>query len=789
MRDSIPIGNLKMTVPFLLCESHPGRLLSDHLIEVANAVGSWRDELWLTGLFHDLGKATSFFQDYVHGRQADARLKAHALFGAFWLYEILRGEGDDPEEQINATLRALFVRRHHGKLDDLEAALTMEPAEKQRCLQRLAATDTDGIAAWLGKVIGRDAVATPTFEVKPLRRVRLSRALDEHLCADAAMRRFHQALHDFGRLINADRGSVSGQPTGKSARSSVQLSRVHLESFRAAGDFGASIVAQKLVAARDKVYHAATVGAAAGPMGSSIWTLEVPTGAGKTLAALGWAVERRRIRLEAGANAGTIFYALPFTSIIDQTAAVLRRLWPAADSPGALAVHHHLSDYGSTAGNESASLARDWAESWNADVVCTTFVQVVHALFHGTTSDARRFAALASGGALILDEAQALPAELWPTLRTALLSIAANFGVDILLLTATQPALLEPNDPHVDLSPRSDSSEVTAVFDRYDVIIENGENWNVTRLIDAVVSVLAGDRTRRPRSGLVVLNTVRDALAVHAAARQHTAFAGWPVLHLSTNLRPKDRSRILANLKEMECSGGPRLLVATQVVEAGVDLSFDAVFRAEAPLDAIVQAAGRCNRHGSGIRGQVLVFRFEGRNAHLIYGDIKMGIARRLLTELASSSADRSVPEPEFVAGVPQFFARVKNAFGPARDKARMVMDAVRRLEFAALRGEADRDKKAKVELIAEDESKTPVFVETDEDDAIIWQRLIEVLNEPDQRNRSLRLRALRAEVGARVVEIPEKLAPSREKVGFLTHISRAEFRDFYDLETGWRRS
>jgi hypothetical protein len=173
----------------------------------------------------------------------------------------------------------------------------------------------------------------------------------------------------------------------------------------------------------------------------------------------------------------------------------------------------------------------------------------------------------------------------------------------------------------------------------------------------------------------------------------------------------------------------------------------------------------------------------------LIYGDIKMGAARDQLAELAASFGSRSIPEPAFVARVPEFFSRVKRVFGPARVKAQAVMQAVRRLEFAALRGEGDRNAAAKhVELVSEDGSKTPVFVETDDDDIAVWNRLVGALSESDRRTRISRLRALRAEIGARVVEVPNKLAPPRERLASLVHISRAEFDQFYDLETGWLR-
>jgi CRISPR-associated endonuclease/helicase Cas3 len=766
-------------------------LLTDHLLDVAIRAGAPGESLWLTGLCHDLGKATGFFQDYLHGAKTDPFLKAHALFGAFWLFEALAEGKPTPEEILRATLHALFVRSHHGCLDNLEEAFSLNDIELGRCRQRLAAADLDGIAGWLGAQLGRGPMAAPSFQVKPLRRVPLSRALDRQADPAVAWPRFQTALRDFGRLIRADRDSASRRMPDLSGPK-TQFDASHLERFRAAGRFDGATAESSIASARDAVFHVAVAGAATRPSGGHLWTLEVPTGAGKTLAALGWAVARRKAHHAAGrGEGGTIFYALPFTSIIDQTAAVLRRLWPeAAEEPGALAVHHHLADYGAAVGGEDGSLARDWAETWRADVVCTTFVQIVHALFHGTAADARRFAALAGGGLLILDEAQALPAELWPTLRAALLCLTRIFGVDVLLLTATQPTLLHAEDNAIDLRPLGDAN-LGMDFDRYDVVIEAGPPWDAAALVAATAGAL-DFATEREHSALLLLNTVNEALAVHDAVRRHPMLGALPIFHLFTNLRPKDRARILEEVRVLEANGLSRLLVATQVVEAGVDLSFNLVFRVHAPLDAIVQAAGRCNRHGSGRRGIVRVFAFIGASGHRVYGAIKMGVAGELLDELAAMFPDQPVPEPAFVARVPEFFRRVRDRLGGALNKARDVTEAVRRLEFAALRGEDfahDAARTKHVELIAEDASKIPVFIETDPRDEAVWQRLLvaHALSEP--RRRRAALRVLRADVGACVVSVPERPAPPMpDATTGLVHIRRADFPSFYDPDTGWKR-
>jgi len=773
-----------MAAAFLQCESHPGKALTAHLLDVAGRAGDQAGSLpWLAGLFHDLGKATKFFQAHLHGRPCDPYLKQHSQFGANWLLSLLthRAFPAEGDPLLEASLYYLMVRRHHGRLDDLVDSLTSpSPEEQQRWLARMRAADLDGMKTWLQSQLG-EAVELPNLDQDWWLRMscELQRLLPPfaQISESNAMARFQSALRAFGRLIEADRDSASGF-TG--TRTALGLTEDDLADFRAKGDFG-SQARPEIVGARDLVYRQAVAQAASRSSGQGhLWSLEVPTGAGKTLAALGWALERRRLRVEAGDPSCPIIYALPFTSIIDQTAAVVRKVCPdAASDPSVLAVHHHLAD---PPEGESRSLDQNWAENWRADVVCTTFVQIVNALFHGTCSDSRRLARLA-GSILILDEVQAIRVELWPVIRAALASLSQNFGTDILLMTATQPAIFA-DEELIDISPAEMPPELISAFDRYDLLVRTAEPQTTASLAGQLEDTL---RARSPSTScLIVLNTVQEALDLYERVRHSSALSDRRLFHLSTNLRPKDRAAILNELKAD--SRPPCVLVATQVVEAGVDLSFDIVFRAIAPLDAIIQAAGRCNRHGTGARGEVFVFRLAGNSDRLIYGDVHMDVARQFLAELGESG--HVVPEPELTRFVTQFFAEVSQR--KERSKSQRVAEAVRMLQFAALRGEGnDRYKKEKaVHLIEEQKNLVPHFIETDESDKAVWRNFSEALQIEDRWKRRRHLRTLRTQIGQRVVEVRKNLARAAvdELTGFV-HVPRSVSADYYRCETGWRRN
>jgi CRISPR-associated endonuclease/helicase Cas3 len=775
-----------MAPVFLQCESHPGRSLTNHLLDVAErlSVGDGMDSLLrIAGLFHDLGKATGFFQSHLHGRPCDPHLKQHAQFGAVWLLDFLNRKAipSEPNSLLEAILHYLIVRRHHGRLDDLVDSLTSPaPDEYQRWLARLSAADVDGAKVWLESQLGETVeIPRPEENWWTQIRVELLRRLPPFTKISdlEAFARFQSALRAFGRLIEADRDSASGFIETPTAR---RFTKDDLTQFRTESNFGAAAQPQ-IARVRELIYRHAVAQAVSRPCGNGhLWTLEVPTGAGKTLAALGWAIERRRLRVEAGQVDCPIIYALPFTSIIDQTATVMRGICPGATSdPSILAIHHHLAD---PPEGEGRSLSQNWAENWRADVICTTFVQVVNALFHGTCADSRRFAQL-TGSILILDEVQAIRADLWPVLRTSLTSLSKNFCTDILLVTATQPAIFA-NEEAAPVGPAGLPRELMSAFDRYDLLVQTAEPLTISSLARRLERVLSYDASSP--SCLVILNTVQEALDLHESISQSGFLSSLQLLHLSTNLRPKDRTTILEELRQ--ANRAPCILVATQVVEAGVDLSFDVVFRAIAPLDAIIQAAGRCNRHGTGKRGEVIVFKLEGNSDRLIYGDVHMDVARRLLSEIAEIG--HPLPEPALTGLVRSFFAEVSQR--KERSKSRFITEGVAMLQFAALRGEGDdrHSKEKAVQLIEDQENIVPHFIETDETDEVVWREFNDALLIADGRKRRQRLRGLRSAIAQRVVEVRKKyaLGTADEKTG-LVHVPRSISAKNYDCATGWRRN
>ncbi len=317
-------------------------------------------------------------------------------------------------------------------------------------------------------------------------------------------------------------------------------------------------------------------GKAALPPG--VFTLTVPTGGGKTLASLGFALDHA---VRYGHR--RIIAAIPFTSIIDQTAETFRTVF---GDLGGMVLEHHSSIDADRPGQQGREKMRLAMEDWAAPIVVTTNVQLFESLFAARPSRCRKLHNIA-GSILILDEAQALPRELLMPVLRMLDTLAHFYGCTIVLCTATQPAFdsaqLGPGGLPLAGRELAPDPQGLAQRLRRARIVDGGEMND-----DALVAAL-----RETPQGMVIVNSRKHALELFEAAR---GLEG--LIHLTTRQYPAHRRRIIAEIRERLKDGRPCHLIATSLIEAGVDLDFPKGWRAEAGLDSIVQSAGRVNREG-----------------------------------------------------------------------------------------------------------------------------------------------------------------------------------------------
>jgi CRISPR-associated endonuclease/helicase Cas3 len=331
-----------------------------------------------------------------------------------------------------------------------------------------------------------------------------------------------------------------------------------------------------------------------------MYTLTVPTGGGKTLASLRFALHHAKEY-----SMDRIIYVIPYTSIIDQNARIAREiLEPAGVEPGSVVLEHHsnLTPEKDTWQNKTLS------QNWDAPVIYTTSVQLLEALFAAGTRDVRRLHRLANA-VIVFDEIQTMPIRCVHLFSNAMNFLVAHVKSTVVLCTATQPLLqkVDATKGAIQLStePSEMMPDVAGLFEalqRVEVIDQRKpEGWSVEE-----IAALAVQEQETSCSCLVIVNTKKMALALYeqcGGARNPHLF------HLSTNMCPAHRKAKLDNILSRLEPGKeePTMCISTQLIEAGVDVDFGCVIRSAAGLDSIAQAAGRCNRNARRAKARVYV--------------------------------------------------------------------------------------------------------------------------------------------------------------------------------------
>jgi CRISPR-associated endonuclease/helicase Cas3 len=615
-------------------QSHPHLTLAEHLGQIREAAGAiWRRHgvtfrsvcadacRWFDDAvtWHDAGKASAAFQRYILNPPAyrGGRLsKAHTPLSTALA---LRHAESESWDWRRALVIALVAAGHHSEfktLQELDDAFCCMDGVIDQQLRNL---DWDALSRAIAVTVA------PTTESGADLCVARSDYLSElveqlhALPADDAVAFRLLCQLTFSVLLEADKAFLAVRP----ADVSRYLTERHaVLPPRLVNTLLAKKTKTPLDLLRTEARAALLVGMECAA-DRRVQTMTLPTGTGKTLLAATWALTLREKLTREEGQPPLVLVVLPFLAVIDQTAEEYERVFRGHADPGELISFHSLADrtYAPDLEDESQDFFLD---SWRSDVVITTFDQLLFALLSPKARHQMRFHHLADA-LIVLDEVQALPCILWDPVRKALNALTRMGCTHVLAMSATQPGFL--SDPHELIpSPGAFFERVS----RYRLLLRHRSPMQLATFIQECrgrATDWAGQRV------LLTLNTRRSARQVRDAIAEAVS-AGTRVEFLTADVTPRDRLAAVERVK----AGGPCIVVSTQCIEAGVDLDMNVVVRDFAPLDSLIQVAGRCNRHAIRPRGTVeIVSLLDDEHARafaaMIYDRIKLQVTQQILAD------------------------------------------------------------------------------------------------------------------------------------------------------------
>jgi len=626
--------------------------LSDHLLGVAAKAQKYASVIGLEsmgellGLLHDLGKYSKAFQDYLKSGTGifnqdedyvDAKnLKGkidHSTAGAQYVLQRLAGMGSQVACMAEMLAHCL-VSHHSGLIDGLD------PSGETVTLRRFQKADEK---TYLKEVCD---------SIDSLIQVRVDALLSDSGLFDSFLKttnalgvgvrnssqlKFAFALLDrflFSCLIDADRVDTANFEKPIEAGFRAQNEDLDWKDpiGRLEKKYASFLIRGKVDEIRAQV-AGQCLKAADRPLG--LYTLTVPTGGGKTLASLRFALSHaQKHGLER------VIYVIPFTSIIDQNAQEIREIMESAEfgpaQPGKLVLEHHSN----LTPDEESWQQKVLSQNWDAPIVFTTNVQVLEAMFGAGTRNARRFHQL-SKAVVIFDEAQAIPINCVHLFNNTINFLVAHCRSTVVMCTATQPLLHRVSETRGKLAKQENSElieDVGALFrdlKRVEVLdCQKPGGHSNNEIAHVLIKEL-----EKAGSVLLIANTKTMAKDLYQIVATQVP-PDTEVFHLSTNMCPMHRMEKLSQIRQRLDDDVPTVCISTQLIEAGVDVDFGAVIRLTAGLDSIAQAAGRCNRNGLRPTGRVLILNpSEEKLGSLV--DIQIGIEKtgRVLRDLLTDSA------------------------------------------------------------------------------------------------------------------------------------------------------
>ncbi len=722
--------------------SHPGKLLIVHLREVARfcaktiaskSLGLNIEKEILTklgfiqGAVHDIGKATKNFQTYIKSDgKTVIKPKHHALISGFLAKSI--AEQFLKKTDLSGFEQALLpyflftsVKRHHGNVlnfsDELET-LQAKKEDLEILVNNFYDEEVQEILNELLKEIGlkydwnefisymsnldKVFIEFEDFSIEILREE------FEKLTGQKKAEYFYLHYLFFSTLLFSDKTDVKlGQD--KVDRSS-QFNFDAIVDFRKEQGWNRHSE-EEINNLKNRAYFEGIENTLKvfDPK-QHFYSITLPTGLGKTITSLAIAMELKKLLLKQNPR---IIITIPFTSIIDQNYAVFEEVLKNPGS-GILLKHHHLAEpkykvEEDSVKTRSVEESKFLIETWQSEIVVTTFVQLLEGIFTNHKGKLLKLPNLMNS-IIILDEIQQIKYELWELIRSAFRVLGGRYNCYFILMSATQPLIFEPQKEIIELIPSY--RQYFNFFNRTKLI---NKTENVISLNEFSETIIEYRKANPKKSILAILNTKKCTLECFKMIRDKISDREANLYFLTTLITPFERKAIINRIKN-PINDLPNIIISTQLIEAGVDISVNTVFRVLAPIDSIIQAAGRANRYGEKPEAsEVFLYRVKEleKISNRLYGNVLM---IKSINALAKFS---EINESNYLDLIQAYFQEIK------KQSENIISDELEHLQ------KLNFEDLGKFKFIEYRETES-VFAQLNQSAKKVWEKYVSIYQNPD---------------------------------------------------------
>ncbi len=762
--------------------SHPDRLLEQHVQGVIKIALTFfekenindqilKDILTVITFSHDIGKSTEFFQEYIRGEKSLQHKEEtkHSLLGG--VVGLILADKYLKQKNIDnpflLSLSFILPKRHHSNLKDFyEESMSLTDEKIQILENQINSIDKEKFQIFFdnlnvpNKEILQFSFDEIDFEyVKQLLK-KIKKFFRKELKSKKSLDYYIDTVLLFSLLLDGDKSDVGIKTDKNLIFKDIEIEPEIVGRFVKNLQKDNSLINQL----RQKAYT--EVSNKEIDINQRIYTLTLPTGLGKTLISFKLALKiAQKVKKETGQSL-KIIYSLPFLSIIEQNFNVFENvLKHSGINPDSSIIlkHHHLTGfkYKEKENEFDYDISRILIEGWNSKIITTTFMQFFYSLISNKNKMIRKFHKF-TNSVVILDEIQSVPHKYWLVIREILTKMAERFNFYVIFSTATQPLILGKNKAEevIDFKPYFEK------LNRYEINIDKNP-----KTIEEFYNSLNLAKNKRH---LFILNTVNAAKQLYNLLKKDFTE---DIVFLSTHLVPKERLNRINLLKNQQ----KKIAVSTQLVEAGVDIDFDVVYRDFAPFDSLNQSAGRCNREGKKGKGQFYILNLKDENGRFYHSYVYDTV----LTHLTKEILEKEKYEEKDIYNLVNFYyeklQQVKS------DK--VSQDLLEMLYSLKFDGEYEKGKINSINdfvLIKEYIYKEDVFIELDEEAKEIWQEFSKIWKINDILEKKKAFDSIKADFYQYVVSVPIKENTPNVENNFY-YVPNSLLDEYYDLETGFK--